>query len=208
MASFADRLCEALEKRDMKAADLARLTHTPESVISQYKKGMYKPKQRRTEEIAKALDVSIEWLVGADVPMERVNNIIPLKKQSRVPLLGKIACGAPILATQNVEEMLLLPDNVKADFALTCKGDSMIDARIHDGDVVFVQMQPEVENGEIAAVRIGDEATLKRFYKKGNTIILQPENKQYEPLIFSAAEINNADIEIIGKATYFLSKVQ
>ena len=92
------------------------------------------------------------------------SNVLPLPKTHKVPLLGSIACGAPILAEENMIGQVDLADGVHADFALQCKGDSMINARIFDGDLVYIRIQPEVENGEIAAVRIGDEATLKRVY--------------------------------------------
>lgn len=207
MATISERIAEALELREMKQADLVKATGIGKSSISTYLSGEYEPKQKNIYKIAKALNVSEAWLMGLDVPMNRIKNIIPLKKDRRIPLLGRIACGEPILAQENIEEMILLPDDVNADFALTCQGDSMINARINDGDIVYVLLQPQVENGEIAAVLIGDEATLKRFYQQGDTVILKPENSKYEPLVFTKDEINNADISIIGKATYFLSKV-
>ena len=208
MATIAERITEALNIRNMKQADLVKATGIGKSSISTYISGEYEPKQKNIYKIAKALNVSEAWLMGLEVPMNRLNNIVPLKKDHRVPLLGRIACGEPILAQENIEEYILLPNDVNADFALTCQGDSMINARINDGDIVYVISQPKVENGEIAAVRIGDEATLKRFYQQGDTVTLMPENNKYEPLIFSKDEINNADISIIGKATYFISKVE
>ena len=135
-----------------------------------------------------------------------ISNINFVNKRKKVPLLGKIACGEPILAEENWEELILLPDYVDADFALRCEGNSMIDARINDGDIVYIKSQSQVDNGSIAAVLIDNEATLKRFYKKDDKVILQPENKEYEPFVYAGEEIN--DIRIIGKATYFLSKVE
>lgn len=133
-------------------------------------------------------------------------NIHPLPPTKKVPLLGKIACGEPITAEENIDDYVDVPEYVHADFALTCQGDSMINARIMDGDIVYVRQQPEVENGEIAAVLIDGEATLKRvFYGKG-TIMLQAENPTYQPMMFSKEEI--LDVRILGKATYFLSKVK
>lgn len=205
MATFSERLNEALENKRISAADLSRHLGVDEGTISNYRKGKYEPKQRRTQAIATYLNVSIPWLMGADVPMDRIENIIPISKVKKVPLLGRIACGEPILAQENWEETILLPDNVSADFALRCKGDSMIDARIYDGDIVYIKSQSQADNGSIVAVLIDDEATLKRFYQKGNTVILQPENKNYQPMVFVGDEINN--LRIIGKATYFLSEV-
>lgn len=211
MATFAERLREALAIRHMTAAELSRRLNVNEGTISQYKSGLYEPKQKRTHAIAEILRVSIPWLMGGDVPMEPVEekplpkSIIPLKKVYRVPILGQIACGEPILAEQNVESTIMLPEDVKADFALRCKGDSMIDANIQDGDIVFMKIMPEVENGEIAAVVVGDEATLKKVYHQNNTLTLMPANSSYEPLVYSKEEIN--DIRICGKAVAILRHI-
>ena len=140
------------------------------------------------------------------VELPSANNIIPLPKTKRIPLLGKIACGSPITAEENVEDYVDVPEFTHADFALTCQGDSMIGARILDGDIVYIRLQPEVENGEIAAVLIDGEATLKRVYYQKGKIILQPENNNYPPLIYEKDEI--LDVRILGKATYFMSKVK
>ena len=175
--------------------------------LSQYVSGKVAPGQAKLSVLAEALNVSESWLMGYDVPFERnISNIIPLERVHQVPLIGTIACGQPILADENIEGYLLLPNNVEADFALMCKGNSMIDARINDGDIVYIKQQPIVENGEIAAVLIDDEATLKRFYKNGDKVILKAENKDFEPLVYVNSEIDS--ISIIGKATYFLSKVE
>ena len=122
----------------------------------------------------------------------------PLPKMYKVPLIGSIACGEPITAVQNVEGEVDVPEGIRCDFALHCKGDSMVGAGIHDGDVVYIRIQPEVENGEIAAVRIGEEATLKRVYLHQNFIELRPENPAFESIIRRRDEMN--DVHIEGKA--------
>jgi len=122
------------------------------------------------------------------------------------PRLGRVACGEPILAEENIETYDDVPDYVKCDFTLKCEGDSMINARIYDGDIVYVKIQETVENGQIAVVRIGDETTLKRFYKNENTVTLMPENPLYKPLVFVNEEIN--DIRIIGIAVAFTSSIR
>lgn len=122
----------------------------------------------------------------------------PLPRTHKVPLIGSIACGEPITAEQNVEGEVDVPEGIRCDFALHCKGDSMIGAGIHDGDVVYIRIQPEVENGEIAAVRIGEEATLKRVYLHQNFIELRPENPAFESIIRRRDEMN--DVHIEGKA--------
>lgn len=120
-----------------------------------------------------------------------------------IPLLGNIACGVPITAEENIEDYVAAPIGCNANFALRCKGDSMINARICDGDIVFIRSQPDCENGEIAAVLIGDEATLKRVYKYPDAITLMPENSSYPPLVYRNEELNT--IKILGKAVGFVS---
>lgn len=133
------------------------------------------------------------------------DNIIPLPKMKKVPLLGTIACGEPILAEENIEDYINMPEKTKGTFALRCKGDSMINARIFDGDIVFIREQPDVESGEIAAVLIDNEATLKRVYKYENRIELRPENPTHKVYNYEGEEINK--IRIIGKAVGFYSSV-
>ncbi len=198
----------------MKQSELVALTGIGKSSISTYISGEYEPKQKNLYRIAKALDVSEAWLMGLDVPMEREKasdlpqspDILPLPKTKRVPLLGTIACGEPILAEENLDGYVEMAEEVTADFALRCRGDSMVNARILDGDLVFIRQQPDVENGEIAAVLIGDEATLKRVYKYPGQVVLQPENPQYPPLVYSGEQLQ--DFRILGKAVAFLSRVK
>ncbi|MBQ8579316.1 MAG: helix-turn-helix domain-containing protein [Oscillospiraceae bacterium] len=133
-------------------------------------------------------------------------NIIPFPEMNQVPLIGAIACGAPILAQEHIEEFVDMPKHVRADFALTCKGDSMINARIFDGDIVYIRQQETVENGEIAAILIDGEATLKRVKIYDDHISLEPENPQYRPIVLWGEEMNT--IYIIGKAVAFTSTVR
>lgn len=126
----------------------------------------------------------------------------PLPETEKVPLVGSIACGEPITAEENIEDYVDVPKGKNIDFCLTCKGESMIEAGIYDGDIVYIHQQSEVENGEIAAVRIGNEATLKRFYYDGiGKVTLLPANSKYAPLTYSGEEINEIHIE--GKAVGF-----
>lgn len=123
---------------------------------------------------------------------------MPLPEMKKVPLIGAIACGDPITAIQNREGDVDAPVDMRCDFALKCRGESMIGAGIHDGDVVYIRIQPEVENGEIAAVRIGEEATLKRVYLHSDYIELRPENPAFESIIRRREDMN--DVQIEGKA--------
>ena len=135
-----------------------------------------------------------------------IKGIMPLPEMRKVPLLGAIACGEPIYREE--DEWISLPSDIKADFCLRCEGDSMIDARINDGDIVFIRTCPEVENGQIAAVSIDNEVTLKRvyYYPEKNKLVLNPENPAYEPFVYTNEELN--DIRILGKAVVFLSRVK
>ncbi len=113
------------------------------------------------------------------------------------PLIGDIACGTPILAEENISRYLPTPLHWHADFALLCRGDSMA-PRILDGDLVAIRKVPQVENGQIAAVRIDDEATLKRCYRYPDRLVLQAENPAYEPIVLIGPEMSRATIEGIA----------
>jgi repressor LexA len=194
----------------MKAADLSKKTKVAEGTISCYINGRYEAKQNRVQVFAEALDVNPAWLMGYDVPMEAERSqpapaprpipkgFEPMPKMKKIPLVGSIACGTPILAQQNIEKIVDVPENIRCDFSLICHGDSMEGAGIHDRDVVYIRIQPEVENGEIAAVRIGEEATLKRVYYQNGTLTLMPANAAYAPMVYTGPELNNVQIE--GKA--------
>lgn len=126
---------------------------------------------------------------------------MPLPRMVKKPLIGDIACGEPITAEQNIADYVDVPETVHCDFCLRCHGDSMVDAGIRDNDVVYIRCQPEVEDGEIAAVRIGGEATLKRVYYDGQSLTLMPANSSYRPKTYSGPELD--DIKIEGKAVGF-----
>lgn len=212
-ATFAQRLREGLDLRGMKQIELATRSGISKYSISHYLKGDWEGKQDAVYELARALNVSEAWLMGYDVPAERSApkvsvqldkkptippGFMPLPKMRKVPLIGAIACGDPITAIQNREGDVNAPVDMRCDFALKCQGESMIGACIHDGDVVYIRIQPEVENGEIAAVRIGEEATLKRVYLHNDYIELRPENPAFESIIRRREEMN--DVQIEGKA--------
>ena len=147
-----------------------------------------------------------ELIAGeADGALPPVRNIRPLPRRRRVPILGRIACGEPIFAEETRESFMEVEEGLDADFCLIACGDSMIGARIMDGDVVFIHRQAEVENGEIAAVIIEDEATLKRVYyfPEQEKIVLSAENAKYPPFVFSGEELSQ--IRILGKAVAFQS---
>ena len=135
------------------------------------------------------------------------SNLRLLEPMNRVPLVGQIACGTPILAEENIEDYVDLPQHIRADFALTCHGDSMINAGIRNGDVVYIRKQDQVENGQIAAVRIGDEeATLKRFYYDGDSVRLVPENPSCRTKSFFGQEMTQ--VHIIGLAVAYTHAIE
>ena len=188
MSTFATILQNLLTEKNMKQSELSRLTKINKSSISEYLSGNYQPKYKNILKIAQVLNVS------PTIFLEKS----PDKEVTKLPILGKIAAGIPILAQENIEGYLPYDGN-DADFCLRIHGDSMINARINDGDIVFIKQQATVENGEIAAVLINDSATLKRVYFLDNSSIqLRPENPKYKPMIFS--KDNCDDFRILGKA--------
>lgn len=219
----ASRLLQIMKIRKLKQIDILRLAEPyckkhnvklNKNDLSQYVNGKVEPGQSKLYILAQALNVSEVWLMGYDVPMQRdfnsdysnAENIISMPKMKQIPLLGTIACGEPILAQENIDSYINMPEDVGCSFALRCKGDSMINARIFDGDIVYIREQPDVENGQIAAVLIDNEATLKKVYKYPNRIELRPENPTMKPLEYEGEDMNK--VRIIGKAVYFLSPVQ
>lgn len=188
--------------------DVAVELGVAKSTIQRYEKGsIERLKTPVLQAIARVLRVNPDWMVGkSDVKESQLSvpdNIIQVPRVSSIPILGAIACGDPILAEENIDGEVDLPEHIHADFALRCKGDSMINARIHDGDIVYIKQQPTVHNGEIAAVLIEDEATLKRVYLSPGTVILQPANPNYEPMVYTGAQLD--EIRILGKAVGFTS---
>ena len=155
--------------------------------------------------LAEALRTSPAYLMGWEETAPPTN-IIPMPEMRKIPLLGRIACGAPILAEEHIEEYIDIPKNIHADFALTCQGDSMINARIFDGDIVYIRQQDTVDSGEIAAVLIDNDATLKRIRIYEDHVSLEPENPQYRPIVLWGEEMNA--VRILGKAIAFTSSVR
>ena len=195
--------------------DIAAEIGVAKSTVQRYEKGtIEKIKLPVIEAIARVLDVSPAWLCCKTDDMQPDNtvllpsNIVRLPAvRPTVPVVGQIACGTPILAEENIDGYVELPAHVRADFALTCKGDSMINAGIRDGDVVYIRQQQEVENGQIAAVMVdGGEATLKRFYREGNTVTLIAENSAVPPMVFTGPDLNR--LCIVGLAVAYIHMIE
>lgn len=193
----------------MSAERVAEILGLSPATIYRYENGdIEKVPGDRLEPIAKALQTTPAYLMGwEDNPgVSPVSNIIPLPEMRKIPLVGTIACGVPILAEEHIEEYVDVPAHIKADFALRCKGDSMINARIFDGDIVYIRQQEEAQNGEIAAVLIDNEATLKRLKIYEDRIVLEPENPMYKPLVYWGEEMNS--VHILGEAVAFTSNIR
>ena len=215
-SNSAKRLQELMDRRGLKQVDVLRLCQPyctmlgeklNRSHLSQYVNGRVEPSQRKLTVLAKALNVSEAWLMGYDVNMDGslrpLNDfgLSPLSPSKKVPRLGRIPCGEPAEMYQNIEAYDELPEGIVADYTLVCEGDSMINAKIEDGDIVYIRQQETVDNGEIAAVWYDGATTLKRFYQNGEAVTLMPENPRYAP-IFIAGE-NLARLQILGKAVGF-----
>lgn len=188
--------------------ELAKKLGLQKSAIAKYENGRVENIKRSViDKMAQILECSPSYLMGWESETDNLpSNMTPLDEMDKIPLVGRIACGTPILAEENIEDYVDLPSHIHADFALECKGDSMINAGIYDGDIVYIKKQPFVENGQIAAVLLdGEEATLKRFYKNNDTVTLLPENTAYSPMTFVGEEINNLKIE--GLAVAFTHKL-
>ncbi len=210
--TIGERIKKIREERNISVDKLAELIGKNRATIYRYESNeIEKLPTSVLEPLCKALGTTPAYIMGwteeQSTQREIYNypNIEPLPKMKKVPLLGTIACGEPILAEENIEDYINMPETTNGTFALRCKGDSMINARIFDGDIVYIREQPDVENGEIAAVLVDNEATLKRVYKYDNRIELRPENPTFKVLNYENEDLNN--IKILGKAVGFFSKV-
>ena len=212
--AFADTLKRLRLSKGLTQEELANGTGLAKSSISMYESGRRKPSFEVLEAFADFFNVDMNTLWETR-PMEQspapasgdlpdLPNIFPIRTK-KVPLLGTIAAGVPIYADENFDGYRECTEDIDADFCLKIQGDSMIGARINDGDIVFIKKQSDVDNGEIAAVLIEDEATLKRVYKEKESLILQAENPKYAPLVCTAESY--VECRIMGKAIAFQSDV-
>lgn len=209
--TLGDKIRAAREAAGLTQEELGKKCGTTKQTIYKYEIGkITNIPLDRLEKIADIVGVTTTSLLGWQsekhpfTPLP--SNILPMPEMRKIPLLGTIACGAPVLAEEHIEGQVDIPVNIHADFALTCKGDSMINARIFDGDIVYIRQQDTVENGEIAAVLIETEATLKRVRLFDDHISLEPENPMYKPIVFWNEEMN--EVRILGKAVAFTSSVR
>ena len=212
MSKFSERLRQLRIARELSQMLLSKYIGVSKSSVNMYERGEREPNLETLEKIADFFNVDMDYLLGKSDVVNRSqhdllpDNIIPMPEMRKVPLLGAIACGEPILADENIEDYVEIPKHIKADFALTCKGDSMINARIFNGDIVYIRQQDMVDSGDIAAVLIDDAATLKRVRLFDDHIVLEPENPMYRSLSYWNEEMT--DVHILGKAVAFTSPVR
>lgn len=235
MSKFNQRLRELRNERKLSQQALANILGISKSSINMYERGEREPGLDLVLKLSMIFNASADYLLGKsndrvddnlldivneiddgllqkygniyDAQIHQQHNILPISTQ-KLPLLGEIACGQPIFTNEDRESYVEVGTNVKADFCLRAKGDSMINARILNGDIVFIKKQSTVENGEIAAVVIDDEATLKRVYysSEENVLTLTAENPAYPPKVFHNESLDH--IHILGKAVAFQSDVK
>lgn len=218
---------------NMTLEEVAEKVGVTRATIQKYESGAISNiPQEKIEMLAKALGTTPGYLMGWEEPKSFAeimaedngleyaakllkdlrqkgklpSNVIPLPAMDSVPLVGQIACGTPILAEENIEEYVDLPRHIRADFALMCKGDSMVNIGIRSGDIVYIRHQEEVENGQVAAVMVGEEATLKRFYHNGNVVQLIAENSAVPPLVFVGEDA--AQVRVLGLAVAFTHPIE
>lgn len=178
------------------------------STVRKWENGIIANMRRdKIADLAKALHTTPAYLMGWKEEIQQVDNLFRIETR-KFPLLGNIACGTPIFANEEKELYVEAGANIDADFCLRAKGDSMTGARINDGDIVFIRKQDTVDNGEIAAVVIDDEATLKRvnYYPQQELLILKAENSQYADMVYTGEQLNH--IIILGKAVAFQSDIR
>jgi len=208
------KIHELRMQKGMTLEELGNIVGVGKSTVRKWENGIIANMKRdKILKVSVALGVSPAYLMGwqesTDEEIISLNNVHPIELK-RFPILGEIACGVPKYTNEDRESYVMAGTNINADFCLRASGDSMVGARILDGDIVFIRKQDMVENGEIAAVVVNNdsEATLKRlyYYPDKGVLILKPENPAYEDLIFSGNELNQ--VHVLGKAMAFQSDVR
>ena len=228
------KLAQLKGERGLTTEALSAQSGVPKGTINKILNGETRnPTIGTLNALAEALKCPIEWLTDDSVPLpapdrrgatgrhgmpedipgvyrlgdagalRNAGDLLPVARR-RVPLIGAIAAGTPIYAEQTLE-VADCDAAMQCDFALRVRGDSMTGARIHDGDIVFIRRQDDVDDGQIAAVIIDDEATLKRVYHIKNGLQLLSENRNYPPMVFTYEE--DGSIRILGRAVGFTSRL-
>ena len=195
------RIKQLRMRNNLSQAELGKIAGVTDKAVSTWEQDQKIPRMGAIEKMALYFGVTKSYIIdGVDDGTRDFEPTIPpgfepLPEMQLIPLVGEIACGMPITAEENLDGYVEAPKGRHIDFALTCTGETMVDAGISDGDVVFVRKQPTVENGQIAAVRVNGEATVKRVYINGNAMILQPANINFLPQTYAISELDDVAIE-------------
>ena len=209
--TFAHRLSYAIKIKNVRPVDVSKETGISKTNLSCYMSGKYEAKQDGVEILSKFLNVNPVWLMGYDVPMERTltvdSNVFPISDvPKKIPVLGRISAGLPILATENIEGYEFAPSSLIKEgyeyFYLKVQGDSM-NLKFNNGDIVLVQKQDELENNEIGVILInGYDATVKKYKSENGLVILEPmsTNPENTVQIYNPKDIS---IKIIGKVVSY-----
>lgn len=201
---FSKRLKHAMITKNIRQIDLSNMTGINKVKIHNYMNGKYLPKQDALYLLSKALDVTVGYLMGWD---DEINKIKTEDKPIKIPVLGKISAGMPILATENIEGYEFAPSSfLKEDyqyFYLRVQGDSM-NLKFQEKDLILIQKQNILENGEIGVILVDDEATVKKYRLEGNMVVLEPmsSNSEHHVQIYDVKKI-----KIIGKVILHIGKV-
>lgn len=199
---MAKNIKKYMEEKGMNVADLSSILGFPYTTVASWLKAENYPRIDKIEKMANLFGVKKSDLVEdkIDSLISSLPELHPIQSIRPVPILGEIACGTPIFCEENFDGYVGIDTaRMKGEFALYCHGNSMIEAGITEGDLVLLRKTPDVENGTIAAVYIDGEATLKKIYRDGNNIVLQPCNKDYSPIVISMKEAEEKDVFIIGE---------
>lgn len=198
-----ERIKERRLALGMTLMDVANALGVKEATVQRYESGEIKnPKHDTVLELAKIFRCTPAYLMGweDDFLPQSVMHI----GKKKLPLLGEIAAGEPIFADEEIE-YYSPGEDTGADFCLRIHGDSMTGIGIKDGDIVFIRKQDCVDEGDIAAVLVEDEATLKRVYQSDDSITLVSENPKYKPMVYTKKQCRN--IRILGKAVSFTTRL-
>lgn len=201
-ACLGDRIRDARKAAGLTQRQLAEKIKVSNTSISNWEKGVSCPDPDTIQNLCWALDVQPNYFFDVDT-RKLPDNILPLPRMKEWKVLGGTACGEPIYKELDGESVLA-PADIDADFVFRCVGDSMINARIFDGDLVFVKAGAPLEDGQIAVVRVEDSYSLKRIYRGEDYLELRSENPKYPPIVIRGEQTN---AEIVGKAVHFLSRV-
>jgi repressor LexA len=190
-----DKIKKLRQSNNLNQTQFGKKLFVTPGAVSQWEKGLTRPDTERLLQISKEFGVPLDYFNdGTEIIIDK--NILPIRHNA-VPIVGTIACGTPIMAEQNIDGYADLPDGVRADFALRCRGDSMTPT-FNDGDIVLLRQQPDVENGQIAAVLIDGEATLKHVYHEQGGLLLVADNPAYAPMHVTQSDSEYSLIQ--GKA--------